>query len=73
MTLQVDAGGFILFDPDRTKYPEILSRWEGKAETGPHPLLFADGLHNIAIVGPGTIDGQGKTWWTNMDQSANRG
>ena len=68
MTLQVDAGAFILFDPDRTKYPDIHSRWEGKDETGPHPLLFADGPHNIAIVGAGTIDGQGQTWWTNMDQ-----
>ena len=69
MTLQVDSGAMVLFDTDRAKYPDITSRWEGLTESGPHPLLFANGLHNIAITGPGTFDGQGPAWWATMDMA----
>ena len=69
MTLQIDSNAVVLFDPDRAKYPDITSRWEGLTENGPHPLLFANGLHNIAIIGTGTFDGQGSNWWANMDMA----
>ncbi|HXI84633.1 MAG TPA: glycosyl hydrolase family 28 protein [Verrucomicrobiae bacterium] len=69
MTLQVDSNAVVLFETDRTKYPDITSRWEGLTENGPHPLIFANGLHHIAITGPGTFDGQGATWWANMDMA----
>jgi len=69
MTLQVDSGAVVLFETDREKYPDITSRWEGLTESGPHPLLFANGLHNIAITGPGTFDGQGAAWWATMDMA----
>jgi polygalacturonase len=69
MTLQVDRGAVVLFETDRAKYPDITSRWEGLTESGPHPLLFANGFHNIAITGPGTFDGQGAAWWATMDMA----
>jgi len=69
MTLQVDRDAVVLFETDRAQYPDITSRWEGLTETGPHPLLFANGLHNIAITGPGTFDGQGAAWWATMDMA----
>ena len=69
MNLHVDRGALVLFDTDRTKYPDISSRWEGLTENGPHPLIFANGLHHIAITGPGTFDGQGATWWLSMDMA----
>ena len=69
MTLQVDRGAVVLFETNRAKYPDITSRWEGLTENGPHPLLFANGLHNIAITGPGTFDGQGLAWWATMDMA----
>ena len=69
MTLQVDEGAVVLFDPNRALYPDISSRWEGLTETGPHPLIFANGVHHIAITGPGTFDGQGPTWWRDMDMA----
>jgi polygalacturonase len=69
MTLQVDSGTVVLFDTERTNYPDISSRWEGLTENGPHPLIFANGLHNIAITGHGTFDGQGAAWWANMDMA----
>ncbi len=71
MTLQVDSGAVVLFETERAKYPDITSRWEGLTENGPHPLLFANGLHNIAITGPGTFDGQGSAWWATMDLAEN--
>ncbi len=69
MTLHVDSGAVVLFETDRAKYPDITSRWEGLTENGPHPLLFANGLHNIAITGNGTFDGQGPAWWATMDMA----
>lgn len=69
MTLHVDKGAVVLFETDRAKYPDITSRWEGLTENGPHPLLFANGLTNIAITGPGTFDGQGAAWWATMDMA----
>jgi polygalacturonase len=69
MTLQVDRGAVVFFETERTNYPDIFSRWEGLTEKGPHPLLFANGLTNIAIIGHGTFDGQGASWWANMDMA----
>jgi polygalacturonase len=69
MTLHVDKGAVVLFETDRAKYPDITSRWEGLTENGPHPLIFANGLTNIAITGPGTFDGQGAAWWATMDMA----
>jgi polygalacturonase len=69
LTLQVDRGAVVLFETNRAEYPDITSRWEGLTENGPHPLLFANGLHDIAITGPGTFDGQGAAWWAAMDMA----
>ena len=69
MTLQVDRGAVVLFETGRQNYPDITSRWEGLTERGPHPLLFAEGRHHIAITGPGTFDGQGAAWWKDMDMA----
>ncbi|HEY1662630.1 MAG TPA: glycosyl hydrolase family 28 protein [Verrucomicrobiae bacterium] len=69
MTLQIDSGAVVLFETNRSDYPNVSSRWEGLTENGPHPLIFANGLHNIAITGHGTFDGQGAAWWANMDMA----
>jgi polygalacturonase len=69
MTLQVDRGAVVYFEAERALYPDITSRWEGLTENGPHPLIFANGLHNIAITGRGTFDGQGAAWWATMDMA----
>jgi hypothetical protein len=69
MTLQVDRGAVVLFDTRRASYPDISSRWEGLTQDGPHPLIFASGLRNVAITGEGTLDGQGAAWWATMDMA----
>ena len=69
MNLHLALGAVILFDTDRALYPEIVSRWEGLAQKGPRPLLFADGCRGIAITGQGIVDGQGSAWWKAMDMA----
>ncbi|MGD1089757.1 MAG: glycosyl hydrolase family 28 protein [Verrucomicrobiota bacterium] len=69
MTLQIDRGAVVYFETGRAQYPDVTSRWEGLTENGPHPLIFANGLHNIAITGGGTFDGQGAVWWATMDMA----
>jgi polygalacturonase len=69
MTLQIDRGAVVYFETNRDDYPDIVSRWEGLTETGPHPLIFANGLHHVAITGRGTFDGQGAAWWATMDMA----
>jgi polygalacturonase len=34
-------------------------------------LINGDSLHNVAILGTGTIDGSGSTWWTNFNANGN--
>ena len=67
MTLQIDDGATVFFEAQRDHYPEVVSRWEGLTERGPHPLIWANGLRHIAITGHGTFDGQGGPWWAAMD------
>jgi len=41
----------------------VKSRWEGTECVNFAPPLYAYRAENIAIVGRGLIDGQGKAWW----------
>lgn len=64
ITLFIDAGAELHFSDNFDDYlPMVESRWEGTAVTNFSPLLYANGVENIAIVGRGTIDGHGKKWW----------
>ena len=64
ITLYVDAGATLKFSTDFDDYlPMVQSRWEGITVTNFSPLIYAYQASDIAIVGRGTIDGQGKAWW----------
>lgn len=69
LTLQIDEGAVVDFETDRSRYPDIVSRWEGLTESGPHPLIWANGLHDVCITGHGTFNGQGDAWWASMDMA----
>jgi polygalacturonase len=63
ITLRLDAGAILLGSPDHNDYPEItVFRAKGQQS-----LISASDAHDLAIEGAGTIDGNGKSWWTAPD------
>jgi len=38
----------------------------------PNPLVSGKGLHDVALTGPGTIDGSGAHWWAWSERAARR-
>ncbi len=63
ITLELEAGAVLLGSEDPTDYPLVETRWEGRQQITHAPLIGGSGLRNVAIVGRGTIDGQGAPWW----------
>jgi polygalacturonase len=63
ITLQIDAGATLLYSGDPADSPLVESRWEDTSAFCHAPLIHARGKENIAIVGRGTLDGQGRNWW----------
>jgi polygalacturonase len=63
LTLQVDAGATLLYSSDPADSPIVPSRWEDTTAFTHAPLIYARGKHDIAVVGRGTLDGQGVKWW----------
>jgi Glycosyl hydrolases family 28/Pectate lyase superfamily protein len=64
LTLYLDAGAILKFSDDFEDYlPMVRSRWEGTEVFNFSPLIYADRAENVAVVGRGTIDGQGAAWW----------
>jgi hypothetical protein len=56
-TLRLSGGATLIGSPDPNDYPLIPVRFEGEAVEGHRALLYADHASHIAIVGPGTIQG----------------
>lgn len=64
ITLRLDAGTVLAFSQDFDDYlPMVQSRWEGTECISFSPPIYAYRAENIAIVGRGLIDGQGRAWW----------
>lgn len=57
VTLELQEGATVKFNPDPTLYPQVLTSWEGTMLYNISPFIYGKGLHDIAIVGKGTIDG----------------
>ena len=59
--LHVADGAHLQFSGNAESYlPEVLTRWEGTEVWTYSPMIFADGLEDVAITGGGKIDGQGE-------------
>ncbi len=63
ITLHLEAGAVLLGSEQPADYPMIHARWEGREQETHAPLIGGAGLHHIAVVGRGTIDGRGAHWW----------
>ncbi|MBN1788368.1 MAG: glycoside hydrolase family 28 protein [Sedimentisphaerales bacterium] len=65
VNLYVSKGATIKFSDDPNNYlPAVYTRWEGVECMNYSPLVYAYKQKNIAITGEGTLDGQGRRWWT---------
>lgn len=66
VNLHVSDGATIAFSTDARRYlPVVFTRWEGVELMNYSPLIYAFGQTNIAVTGPGTLDGQADAthWW----------
>ena len=59
-TLELQQGSVIIGIGDTNEYPTVPVRWEGRWETGRCALIYAVNADDIAIVGPGRIEGNPK-------------
>jgi polygalacturonase len=69
ITLYLDAGATLRFSDDFDDYlPPVRSRWEGIEVENFSPLIYANGVEDIAICGRGRLDGQGAKWWAAIEK-----
>lgn len=64
VNLQLDEGAVLRFSSDRADYlPAVHTRIEGVEVYNYSPLIYAANCENVAIIGAGTLDGNGAHWW----------
>lgn len=65
VNLHLAAGAVLEFSTDPQDYPTVLTRYEGVEYMNYSPLIYAYGAQNVAVTGPGTIDGGAgeSNWW----------
>lgn len=64
--LHLEQGAVLRFSPDARDYlPVVLTRWEGTELYGYSPLIYAFEVHDVAITGLGTIDGNAESEFFN--------
>jgi polygalacturonase len=71
VNLHLAQGAILLFSHDPNDYlPLVLTRFEGTELMNYSPFIYAWQQTDIAITGPGTLDGQaGKEHWWNWKSS----
>ena len=63
VTLYLEAGAVILGSTDVSQYTLKMGP-DAKADAGQAHLIYARDVENVSLVGPGKIDGQGRSFWT---------
>ena len=64
INLYLAGGAELLFSQDFADYlPPVFTRWEGTEAYSYSPLIYAKDCQNVAITGPGKLNGQGQAWW----------
>ncbi len=64
VNLHLSEGAVLLFSQEFEHYlPPVFTRWEGMEVYNYSPLVYARDCENVAITGPGKLDGQGQAWW----------
>ena len=63
VTLYLEAGAVLLGSTDVTQYTPKAGP-DPKSDAGQAHLIYARDAENVSLVGPGKIDGQGRSFWT---------
>lgn len=64
VNLHLPANALLRFSPNKKSYlPVVFTRWEGTEAYNYSPFIYGRNLKNVAITGPGKIDGQGRQHW----------
>src|SRR5205085_5493296 len=56
--LHLQPGATLRFTQDPSRYPTVLTRWEGVELMNYSPLVYAVDCEDVAVTGEGTLDGQ---------------
>lgn len=63
VTLYLEGGAVLLGSQKITDYEPMIGGASGHGDTGVRHLIFARGAENVGLAGPGTVDGQGESYW----------
>lgn len=55
--IELEEGAVLKFTPDPNRYPVVNTSWEGTYLNNYSPFIYGYRLHDVAIIGEGTIDG----------------
>ncbi|MDP9150061.1 MAG: glycosyl hydrolase family 28 protein [Myxococcota bacterium] len=68
--LQFQMGAVIKFSADVSKYPVVLTRYEGIELMNHSPMIYAYKRTNIAVTGPGVLDASATGSWNTGSSRA---
>ncbi len=77
INLLISDSAELVFSDDPVDYlPQVLTRWEGTEAYNFSPLIYAYQVHNVAVTGSGTLNGNAEkgfaTWRAKQDEAQNR-
>ncbi|HVM46531.1 MAG TPA: glycoside hydrolase family 28 protein [Candidatus Acidoferrum sp.] len=72
VNLQVEKDAVLKGSQSTNDYPWIDTRIAGLEMKWPAALINADGVTNLVLSGPGTIDGSGERWWREYWETRKR-
>jgi polygalacturonase len=68
--LHLESGATLKFSGDVSKYPTVLTRYEGIECMNHSPMIYSYGERNIALTGNGTLDAAGTSSWNTGSDRA---
>jgi polygalacturonase len=70
VNLHLNSGVTLMFSGDASKYPTVLTRYEGIECMNHSPMIYAHGETNIALTGSGILDASNtKSWNKGSDRA----
>jgi len=71
VNLHLSRDAVLRFSEEPKDYlPVVFTRWAGFECYNYSPLIYARDCENIAVTGPGALDGNGRPWWPWFERQA---